>query len=82
VKFSVKSLYPISTSIAATSCQFSWESAAAGVEYLFMGNGGRIYQLITEGNYDFRYLGAGVLNAKPHLNQISGRYKQKNAVPI
>ncbi|GBE91767.1 hypothetical protein NCWK1_1518 [Nostoc cycadae WK-1] len=53
-----------------------------GVEYLFMGDGSQIHGLITEGNYDFRYLGIGALNAKPQPNQISGRYRQENAVPI
>jgi len=82
VKFSVKSIYPISTSLRATNCRFSWESAAMGVEYLFMGDDSQIHGLITEENYDSRYLGIGVLNAKPQLNHISGRYRQENAVPI
>lgn len=82
MKFSVKSIYPISTSLRAANCRFSWELAAMGVEYLFMGDGSQIHGLITEGNYDFRYLGIGALNAKPQPNQISGRYRQENAVPI
>jgi hypothetical protein len=55
-----------------------------GVEYLFMGNGSRIHRLVKEDKYDFdfRYLGIGVLNAQPQLNQRSGRYRQKNTVPI
>jgi len=82
VKFSVKSIYPISTSLCATNYRFSWELAAMGVEYLFMGDGSQIYDVITEGNYDFGYLGIGVLNIKPQLNQISGRYREEDAVPI
>jgi len=68
----------------ATNCRSSWELAAVGVEYLFMGNGGRINGLIKEDKYDFdlRYLGIGVLNAQPQLNQRSGRYRQRNTVPI
>ncbi|OCQ97153.1 hypothetical protein BCD64_16375 [Nostoc sp. MBR 210] len=82
MKFSVKSIYPISTSLCATNCRLRWESAAMEVEYLFMGDGSHIHWLVTEGNYDFRYLGIGVLNAKPQLKKISGRYRQENAVPI
>jgi hypothetical protein len=37
VKFSVKSIYPISTSSQATQCLGSWEFAAGDVENLFMG---------------------------------------------
>jgi hypothetical protein len=84
VKFSVKDLYPISTSLCAANCQASWELAAVGVEYLFMGNGSQINWLIKEDKYDFdfRHLGTGVLNAQPQLNQRSGKYRQKNTVPI
>jgi hypothetical protein len=55
-----------------------------GVEYLFMGNASRINGLAKEDKYDFdfRNLGIGVLNAQPQLNQRSGRYRQKNTVPI
>ncbi|MCM0588936.1 MAG: hypothetical protein HEQ35_07760 [Gloeotrichia echinulata IR180] len=82
MKFSVKSIYPISTSLRLTNCRTSWESAAAGVEYLFMGDGSRNYRRITEVNYDFRYLSITVLNAKTQLDVSSGRYRLRNAVPI
>ncbi|MFS0513444.1 hypothetical protein ACEYW6_01715 [Nostoc sp. UIC 10607] len=83
MKFSVKSIYPISTSIlCATNCRAGWESAAMEVEYLFMGDGTRNYGQITEGNYDFRHLSISVLIAKPELDQQSGGYRQRNTVPI
>lgn len=82
MKFSVISIYPISTSSRATNCRASWELAAAGVEYLFMGDGSQIHWQITEGNYDFRYLSISALNAKPQLDEGSGRYRRRNTVPI
>ncbi|MFN6570504.1 hypothetical protein [Dendronalium sp. ChiSLP03b] len=82
MKFSVISIYPISTSLLATNCRASWESAAAGVEYLFMGDGSQIHRQLTEGNYDFRYLNIGALNVKPQLYERSGRYRRRNTVPI
>jgi hypothetical protein len=82
VKFSVKSIYPISTSLRATNCRVSWESAAVGVEYLFMGDGSRNHGQITEGNYDFRDLSIDMLNAKLQLDEESGRYRYGNTVPI
>jgi hypothetical protein len=53
-----------------------------GVEYFFMGNGGQKYGQITEGNYDFRNISIGGLNEKPQLDVRSGRYRQRNTVPI
>jgi hypothetical protein len=82
VKFSVKSIYPISTSFCATNCRAGWELAAMGVEYLFMGDGSRNHGQITEGNYDFRHLSISALIAKPELDEQSGGYRQKNTVPI
>jgi hypothetical protein len=82
VKFSVKSIYPISTSLCATNWRTGWESAPVGVEYLFMGDSSQIHWQITEGNDDFIYLGIGVLNAKPQLDKESGGYRLKNTVPI
>jgi hypothetical protein len=83
VKFSVKSIFPISTSILRpTNCRAGWELAAMGVEYLFMGDGSRNYGQITEGNYDFRHLSINRLIAKPQLDEESGGYRQRNAVPI
>lgn len=81
MKFSVKSIYPISTSLRTTNWRFSWESGAAGVEYLFMGDGGYKDGQITEGNYDFIYVSIHGLNAKPQLDKRSGRYRQRSAVP-
>ncbi len=75
MKFSVKSVYPISTSLRVANCRFSWKSAAVGVEYLFMGQ-------LTQGNHDSRSASIGVLNAVPKLEQRSGRYRQQDAVPI
>ncbi len=82
MKFSVKSIYPISTSLRATNCRASWESAPVEVEYLFMGDGSRNHRQITEGNYDFRDLSIDVLNAKLQLDEESGRYRYRNTVPI
>ncbi|MBD2505818.1 MULTISPECIES: hypothetical protein [unclassified Nostoc] len=83
MKFSVKSIFPIFTSILCpTNCRASWESAAMEVEYLFMGDGSRNYGQITEGNYDFRHLSISGLIAKPQLDEESGGYRQRNAVPI
>ncbi|MBW4614893.1 MAG: hypothetical protein KME21_16780 [Desmonostoc vinosum HA7617-LM4] len=77
----MKSIYPISTSLRAANCRFSWESAAMGVEYLFMGDGSQHYGQITEGNNDLRYLNIGVLIAKPQINTESGRYRLRQTVP-
>nr|WP_322744003.1 hypothetical protein [Nostoc edaphicum] len=83
MKFSVKSIYPISTSIlCVTNCRTNWESAAMEVEYLFMGDGSRNHGQITEGNDDYKYVGISALIAKPQLNQKSGGYRQRNPVPI
>ncbi len=83
MKFSVKPISPISTSIlCATNCRASWESAAMGVEYLFMGDGSQNHGQITEGNYDSRHLGISALIAKPELDEQSGGYRQRNTVPI
>jgi hypothetical protein len=83
VKFSVKSIYPIYTSIlGATNCRSGWESAAMEVEYLFMGDGSRNHGQITESNYDFRHLSINVLIVKPEIDEKSGGYRQNNTVPI
>ncbi|MDZ8189204.1 MAG: hypothetical protein RMX96_30740 [Nostoc sp. ChiSLP02] len=82
MKFSVISIYPISTSLCATNCRADWESAAAGVEYLFMGGISQNHGQITEGNHEFRYLSIGRLIAKPQLGKESGGYRQRNSVPI
>ncbi|AFY34734.1 hypothetical protein [Calothrix sp. PCC 7507] len=82
MKFSVKSNYPISTSLRAIDCRASRELVAAGVEYFFMGDGSQKHGQIAEGNNDFRYLGISGLNAKPQLDIGSGRYRLKNTVPI
>ncbi|MEA5503384.1 hypothetical protein VB735_09730 [Halotia wernerae UHCC 0503] len=82
MKLFVKSIYPISASFSATNCRASWESAAVGVEYLFMGDGSRSYRQIRKGNYDFRYLSISGLNVKPQLSERSGRYRRRNTVLI
>ncbi|MBD2384089.1 hypothetical protein H6G32_01320 [Cylindrospermum sp. FACHB-282] len=82
MKFSVKSAYPISTSLRATNCRFSWELVAMGVEYLFMGGGSRDQRHNTEGNYDFRDISINGLNAKPQLDARSGGYRERNTVSI
>jgi hypothetical protein len=81
VKFSVKSIYPISTSSPATKCLGSWEFAAADVEYLFMGENSQHQGQITKGNYDFKYPSINLLDRKPQIEIKSGRYKPRNAVP-
>ncbi|MEH2081743.1 MAG: hypothetical protein V7K89_17695 [Nostoc sp.] len=83
MKFSVKSIYPISTSIlCATNCRTNWESAAMEVEYLFMGDGSQNHGQFTEGNDDYKYVAISALIAKPQLDQKSGGYRQRNLVPI
>ncbi|MBD2202875.1 hypothetical protein H6G33_03005 [Calothrix sp. FACHB-1219] len=83
MKFSVKSIFPISTSLGATNCRSSRESALLGVEYFFMGNGGYKYEQFTDGNYDLRDISIDGLSAKPQLDITSGRYRRKShTVPI
>ena len=81
MKFSVKSVYPNSTSLRAANCLTSQESAAVGVEYLFMGDGSRDFRQFIQSNHDFWYANIAVLNAAPKRNKKSGRYKQQDAVP-
>jgi hypothetical protein len=77
-------MYPISISTFshATSYPTSWESLAAGVEYLFMGDSGQHQRQNAEGNYDFGYISIDTLNRKPQFNVKSGRCRLKHAVPI
>ncbi|NMG07041.1 hypothetical protein DP117_09175 [Brasilonema sp. UFV-L1] len=75
MKFSVKSVYPISTSLRVANCRLSWKSPALGVEYLFMGDGSLNKWQITEGNNDSQYASIGVLNAVRRLERRSGRYR-------
>jgi hypothetical protein len=87
VKFSVKSIHPNSTSLRATNCQSSWESAVGGVEYLFMGLNGEASQKqrqITDSNQNYGYTRISLKNSAAKLDQIkrSGRYRQRNTVPI
>nr|WP_081403027.1 hypothetical protein [Scytonema hofmannii] len=85
MKFSVISIYPISISTFsyAANCRFSWESAAVGVEYLFMGNNGNPNKLQhVEGDRDSRYASISVLYAAPKLDKESGRYRYQETVPI
>ncbi|MGI8501954.1 MAG: hypothetical protein ACR2LR_12560 [Hassallia sp.] len=78
----MKSVYPNSTSSRAANCRFSWESAAMGVEYLFMGDYRQNQRQITEGNHDFRFQRISGLNIALKPNQASGRYRYQDAVPI
>ncbi|MCV3213680.1 hypothetical protein OGM63_09090 [Plectonema radiosum NIES-515] len=78
----MKSVYPNSTSSRAANCRFSWESAVAGVEYLFMGDERRNQGQITDGNHDFRFQRISGLNIALKPNQASGRYRYQDAVPI
>ncbi|MDJ0735219.1 MAG: hypothetical protein QNJ47_14340 [Nostocaceae cyanobacterium] len=84
MKFSVKSLYPISTSRCATNCGCSWELVAMGVEYLFMGNIRSDQGEMEEGNRDFRntIFSFNLHNAGLKPDKRSGRYRLKNSVPI
>jgi hypothetical protein len=82
VKFSVKSISLISTSLRADNCRASWESAFVEVEYLFMGQNGRKQGNFTEGDRDSIYARIGVLNRAPQLDERSGRYRYRDAVPI
>ncbi len=82
MKFSVISIYPISTSLCANQSQTSWESAPMGVEYLFMGLICLKSGKFTEGNHDSKYARIGVLNRAPQLKHKSGRYRRRDAVPI
>jgi hypothetical protein len=81
VKFSVKSIYPISISSHPTNCQASWELTFLGVEYLFMADGSQHQRQNAGGNDDFRNISFDLLNVKPRLDKTSGRYKRRNAVP-
>jgi hypothetical protein len=81
VKFSVKSVYPISTSLCATNCRASWESVTVEVEYLFMGDSNREHRQITEGNDDFRYIGISMLSGQLKINENSRGYRLSNTVP-
>jgi hypothetical protein len=81
VKVSVKFIYPISISTQATNCQDSWEFAAMGFEYLFIGENSQNQQQKTKGNYDFKYPSINLLNRKPQIEIKRGRYRKKNAVP-
>ncbi|RAM50653.1 MAG: hypothetical protein C6Y22_15850 [Hapalosiphonaceae cyanobacterium JJU2] len=82
MKFSVISIYPISTSLCANHSQTSWESAPMGVEYLFMGLICLTLGKFTEGNHDSKYARIGVVNRAPQLKHKSGRYRHSDAVPI
>ncbi|OKH11115.1 hypothetical protein NIES592_22605 [Fischerella major NIES-592] len=82
MKFSVISIYPISTSLCADQSRTSWESAPMGVEYLFMGLICLKLGKFTEGNHDSKYARIGVLNRAPQLKERSGRYRHPDAVPI
>ncbi|MDP5016452.1 hypothetical protein FJR11_15660 [Anabaena sp. UHCC 0187] len=75
MKFSVKSIYPISTSSQATKCLGSWEFAAADVEYLFMGEDSQHQGQKTKGNYDFKYPSINLPNRNPKIENKRGRYK-------
>ncbi len=81
MKFSVKSVYPISTFLCATNCRASWESVTVEVEYLFMGDSNREHRQITEGNDDFRYIGISVLSGQLKINKNSRGYRLSNTVP-
>jgi hypothetical protein len=81
VKFSVKSIYPISNSSQATKCPGNWEFVAVAVEYIFMGEDSQDQGQRTKGNYDFKYPSMNLLNRKPQIEIKRGRCKQKNAVP-
>ena len=75
MKFSVKSIYPISTSLQATKRLGSWEFAAADVENLFMGKDSQHQGQRTKGNYDFKYPSMNLLNTKPQIEIKRGRYR-------
>ncbi|WP_325078092.1 hypothetical protein [Sphaerospermopsis aphanizomenoides] len=77
----MKSIYPISTTSHSTIWQASWEFAAVGVEYLFMGDRQLHGGQTTEGNDDFRYIGLDAPNSKPQIEIRSGGYRCRNAVP-
>jgi hypothetical protein len=82
VKLSVKSPYPISTSLRETNCRVNWESTAREVEYLFMGKGSREHGQITEAKNDLRDDSISLLKSAAQLDKRSGRYRSRNAVPI
>ncbi|MBD2628282.1 hypothetical protein H6G56_17760 [Anabaena variabilis FACHB-164] len=83
MKFSVKSIYPISTSSRVAQFPGSWEFGAAEVEYLSISADSQHQGQNTEGNDDFyydpRYISLNLLNSKPELDVRSGRYKRRNA---
>ncbi|AHJ26965.1 hypothetical protein PN465_07960 [Nodularia spumigena CS-584] len=80
----MKFVYPISTSLCANICRASWELAAVGVEYLFMGDSNRDHWQITKSNHDLRYISQSLLSLQPEINRRSGggkRYSLRNTVP-
>ena len=81
VKFAVKSVHIISTSLCNAICRASWELVPVGVEYLFMGDENRKRWQVTEDNYDFRYISMSVLSLKREINHSSGGYRLRNTVP-
>jgi hypothetical protein len=82
VKFSVKSIYPISTTSHSNIWLVCWESAPVGVIYLWAIMGDRSLHggQKTEDNDDFRYIryiGFYAPNSKSQIETRSGRFKSK-----
>ncbi|MBE9215812.1 hypothetical protein IQ247_24640 [Plectonema cf. radiosum LEGE 06105] len=81
MKFSVILIATYSTSSSITNCRASWESAAMGVEYLFMGECNQNHGQFTQNNPDCEYTKITYLLKQLELDKTSGRYWYINAVP-
>ncbi|MDP5338114.1 MAG: hypothetical protein NWQ28_06015 [Nodularia sp. (in: cyanobacteria)] len=68
VQFAVKLVSAISTSLCASICPASWELAALGVKYLFMGDSKRDHRQITAD--DLRLISMSLLS-----------YRLRNTLP-
>ncbi|AFY58748.1 hypothetical protein Riv7116_6408 [Rivularia sp. PCC 7116] len=74
MKFSVISIQPYSTSPSVSNYQASWESAATGVEYLFMGEFNRNHGQFRRSNQDSEYTKIIYLLKQLKPDKTSGRY--------
>jgi len=82
VKFSVKLQAPISKPQPSDSMHLSWESAAMGVECLFMGGNRLSRGQSTVNHENLAYISSGALAQALPSKQRSGKYRQIIAVPI
>jgi hypothetical protein len=72
VKFSVKSVYPISTSLGAEKSQPDWELTAMELKDLFVGYKSRKQDRFTQGNHDLRYVRISVFKQTSQIDKKGG----------